>query len=102
MNQKQQFEQKLLEKAMKDEAFRKQLIENPVVAIEAETGWNIPDTLHVKVLEEDAETFYLVLPPVGEVNGKGELADDELNEVAGGGSTYVVTCRVKPDIPVMC
>ena len=51
MNQRQQLEQQLIEKAMKDESFRKQLIENPGAAIEAETGMKIPETMKIKVLE---------------------------------------------------
>ena len=56
MNQRQQLEQQLIEKAMKDESFRKQLIKNPGAAIEAETGINTPETIKIKVLEEDSKT----------------------------------------------
>ncbi len=47
MNQRHQLEQQLIEKAMKDETFRKQLIENPGTAIEAETGINIQETMKI-------------------------------------------------------
>ena len=47
MNQRQQLEQLLIEKAMKDESFRNQLIENPGAAIEAETGINIQETMKI-------------------------------------------------------
>ena len=82
--QRRQFEQQLIEKALKDESFRKQLIENPGAAIEAETGWKIPETVKIKVMEEDSQTVYLVLPDVIAMNGQNELTDEELNGVARG------------------
>ena len=84
MNQRQQFEQRLIEKAMKDESFRKYLIENPDAAIEAETGIKTPETMKIIVLEEDPSTVYLILPqnPVG--IDEIELSDVELEAVAGG------------------
>jgi hypothetical protein len=84
MNQRQQFEQRLIEKAMKDEAFRKRLIENPGAAIEAETGMKMPEAFKIKVLEEDPQTVYLVLPQNSAANDIMELSDAELEAVAGG------------------
>jgi predicted molibdopterin-dependent oxidoreductase YjgC len=84
MDFRQQFEQKLIEKAMKDESFRKQLIENPGAAIEEETGMKIPDVLKIKVLEEDQQTFYLVLPSIQGNNSELELTEAELESVSGG------------------
>ena len=87
MNQRQQLEQQLIEKAMKNEAFRKQLIENPVASIEAETGIKIPETMKIKVLEEDPKTVYLILPSVQVQvqEAEMELSEAELEAVAGGG-----------------
>ena len=84
MNQRQQLEQKLIEKAMKDESFRKQLIENPGAAIEDETGIKMPETLKIIVLEEDPQTVYLVLPQVYNQETEIELSESELEDVAGG------------------
>ncbi len=84
MNQRQQLEQLLIEKAMKDESFRKQLIENPTAAIEAETGIKIPETMHVKILEENPQEVFLVLPFVPTAGADLELSEIELESVAGG------------------
>ncbi len=86
MKQRQQLEQQLIEKSMKDESFRKQLIKNPSAAIEAETGMKIPETMNIKVLEEDPKTFYLLLPYVHIKNSEMELTEAELESVSGAGT----------------
>jgi hypothetical protein len=84
MTQRQQLEQKLIEKAMKDGTFRKLLIENPASIIESETGMKIPEAFKIKVLEEDQQTVYLVLPQNPSGCDEKELSDAELGAVAGG------------------
>ena len=86
MNQRQQIEQQLIEKAMKDESFRKQLIENPGTAIEAVTGMKIPESITINVLEEDHNLFYIILPAQNK-EAEDELTDAELERVAGGAYT---------------
>ena len=84
MTQRQQLEQKLIEKAMKDGTFRKLLIENPASIIESETGMKISKTIKIKVMEEDQQTVYLVLPATSLQNSDLELSEAELESVAGG------------------
>jgi hypothetical protein len=92
MNQRQQLEQLLIEKALKDKSFRQQLIKDPNAAIEAETGIKIPEKMKIKVLEEDPKTVYLVLPIVPARDAEMELSEAELESVAGGHSNNEVTC----------
>ena len=89
LNQKrQQLEQALIEKAMNDEAFRKELIADPKGLIEKETGMKLPETFNVKVLEEDAQSFYLVLPNPVKPGTEDELSEAELEMVSGGGGPW--------------
>lgn len=88
MNQKQQLEQHIIEKAMKDEQFRVKLQANPKEAIEQELGFRIPDQLKVQVLEENANTFYLVLPADKKSENTDELTEYELEAVSGGQAFY--------------
>jgi hypothetical protein len=62
MKQRQQLEQRLTEKTMKDPAFRKRLLENPKAVIESETGIDLPASVSVHILEEDPGIVYIVLP----------------------------------------
>ncbi len=84
MEQREQLEQRIIEKAMKDEDFRKQLIEDPRFTLEQETGMRIPDSIIIKILEEDAQTFYLVLPAKINPETVDELSEVDLEMVSGG------------------
>ena len=92
--QRKQLEQQLIEKAMKDESFRKQLIENPCAAIEAVTGMKIPETIKIKVLEEDPQTVYLVLPFIHSVDNEMELSEADLQAVSGGDYYYDIYTNI--------
>ncbi len=98
MNQKQQLEHRLIEKAMKDEHFREQLKHSPHETIEAELGIKLPHSLHIKVLEETPESIYLVLPKLTGDELNGELSEAELETVAGGwsGDTECGSCDQCP------
>ena len=74
--------QKLVERSMKDEAFRRKLIADPRAAIAEEIGVTIPANVKIQVHEEAADTLHLVVPPP--VKASGELSDAELESVAGG------------------
>lgn len=82
--QRKQLEQRLIEKAMKDETFRKQLLENPKEVIETEIGVKFPAGMHISVLEETAEQVFLVLPQMRLEPFREELTEAELESVVGG------------------
>ncbi|WP_094607852.1 hypothetical protein SPSIL_056020 [Sporomusa silvacetica DSM 10669] len=80
----QEFPNGLIAKAMKDESFRKELLANPKAVMEKEMdklkkGAKFPAALEVKVIEQPANVFYLVLP-----TATGQTSDEELDMVSGG------------------
>ena len=79
MKTSSQIQQQLLAKAEEDAAFRAQLLENPKAAIKDATGLMVPDGINIRVLEDNATDFYLVLPPEGR-----NLSDGEIGGVVGG------------------
>ncbi|MEI6435427.1 MAG: NHLP leader peptide family RiPP precursor [Bacteroidota bacterium] len=93
LNLRKQLEQKLIEKAMKDETFRKQLLENPKETIAQESGIKLPESINIRVLQEDSETVYLVLPRTTDRVLEDELTETELASVAGGADGYSNGCN---------
>lgn len=79
MKTSSQIQQQLLAKAEEDAAFRAQLLENPKAAIKDATGLMVPDGINIRVLEDNATDFHLVLPPEGR-----NLSDGEIGGVVGG------------------
>jgi hypothetical protein len=77
-------EQRVIERSLRDEAFRIRLLDSPRATIEQELGVRLPADVQVRAVEETADTVYLVLPfssPVGEGQ---ELSERDLGAVAGG------------------
>lgn len=81
------FEMKLIAKACTDEAFRQQLLSNPKAVVEQEFGEALPEGMNVEIIQEPANTLYIVLPAMPESIGSDELNDEELETVAGGNLT---------------
>jgi Nitrile hydratase, alpha chain len=84
---RREFELQLIEKAWKDEAFRQALRSDPRGAVERVLGGKLPAGVQVKLVEETADTFYLVLPAIPDRASSGQLNDQQLGAVAGGGWT---------------
>ena len=81
---RQEIERRLIEKSLQDEAFRQRLIEDPKGAVEEELGTRLLEGVEVRVVEETADTIYLVLPSVAPAGEGGEISDRDLGGVAGG------------------
>lgn len=80
-----EMERMLAQRCLEDEAFRRQLLEDPKAVVERELGTPLPSGITVRAVEETADTVYLVLPPASQAGTQGELSDGELEAVAGGG-----------------
>jgi hypothetical protein len=78
-----ELEARLLDKALKDPAFRRALIDDPKGTLERELGVPMAEGVSLTVLEETATNRYLVLPPAP-AGTAGELSDAQLEAVAGG------------------
>jgi hypothetical protein len=52
--------------------------------MEKQLGTPIPKDVHFKVVEEAADTYYIVLPAIAKEGA--ELSDSDLEKVAGGGT----------------
>jgi hypothetical protein len=62
--------------------YRKTLLKDPKGLLAKQMQQDLPDNLKVTVVEETADTFYLVAPYVPAAGD--ELSDDDLEKVAGG------------------
>ncbi|MCH9648187.1 MAG: NHLP leader peptide family RiPP precursor [Deltaproteobacteria bacterium] len=67
-------------KAANDSQYRDALVANPKSLLAQHLGQELPEWLNVEVVEETANTFYLIAPHVP----SDELADEDLEMVAGG------------------
>ena len=77
---------RLIERSLENEEFRQGLLENPRSVVVQELGTQLPEDVEVRVVEETADTIYLVLPSASPIGESGELSDQELEVVAGGSS----------------
>ena len=73
-------------KAMTDKTFRELALAEPLKALREINDKDVPEGLKIKVIESDpAYHMTFVLPQMA----GGDLSDDELEQVAGGGSQCV-------------
>jgi hypothetical protein len=79
-----EMERRLLERSLQDDSFRQRLLEDPRATMEQELGVRLPADVQVIVVEETANTIYLVLPSASPLGEREELSERELDAVAGG------------------
>ena len=71
----------LAQRAAEDPSFREALVEDPKGVLEEQLKTKLPESFNVKVVEETADTSYVIVPYVA---GEGELEDAALDSVGGG------------------
>ncbi len=81
-------ERTLVQRSLEDDSFRQRLLDDPKGTVEQELGSRLPEGVEVRVVEESAQTIYLVLPSASAEGEGGELSDEELEAVAGGSWTW--------------
>ena len=93
-----EMERRIVQRSIEDDAFRHRLLEDPKADVEQELGTRLPEEVRVVVVEETADTIYLVLPSTSMAGAEGRaLSDQQLEKVAGagwGGTSDYKTCTV--------
>jgi Nitrile hydratase, alpha chain len=90
--QRVEWERSLINRSLQDEEFRQRLLDDPKGALEQELGGRLPEGVEVRAVEETKDTIYLVLPSASPLGEGGEISDEELDAVAGGGTGSLPTC----------
>ena len=91
--QRKAFESAVTLRVWNDPAFAEQLAQDPVAAINAAFGAELPAELEVHLHHETPNTLHLVLPPAI-APADHELTEDDLEQVAGGAVFVKVTATV--------
>jgi hypothetical protein len=92
-----EFETELITRAWQNEDFKHKLINNPKAIYAEELKQELPEDLEIKVLEETANTLYLVIPQnPANTQVTEELSEEALEAVAGGkiGGGIVITIGI--------
>ena len=96
--QQKTLQEQIMARAMKDDAFRQQLLSNPMGVLERELGITLPQGMTIQVHEDTPTTVHLVLPP--ERSGQPqELSDAELEQASGGGGIGCVPWKGSMHLP---
>lgn len=73
---------KIVEQTQKNPKYAALLKADPRALMEKQLGTAIPKSVNIKVLEESADTYYIVIPAFAKEGA--ELSDSDLEKVAGG------------------
>ena len=83
MSQQNPLQEQIIARAMKDEAFRQELLSNPQAAIEHALGISVPQDVTIQVYQDTPTTLHLVLPMRAPSAAWVELSDAELEQASG-------------------
>lgn len=72
--------QELFGRCWKDEAFKKRFMSEPAAVLDEE-GFDVPEGIKIKVIENTPNQMNIVLPANPE---SAELSDSDMDQVAGG------------------
>lgn len=72
-------EARLVSRARADDDFRQRLKTDPRTVVAEETGITVPESIEIEVLEETAETAYIVIPA-----NRVAISDEELAGLGAG------------------
>ena len=84
------FESEMINMAVTNPEFRRDLLADPHQAVEKALGITIPDSINLKVLEEGPNEAYLVLPAQSSAT---EISDEALHSAAADSSTWGPNCK---------
>jgi hypothetical protein len=71
----------IIAKAWKDPSYKQELLSNSKFVLEKEFNTQFPLEVNVKVLEENPQALYFVLPLCPEIS---DLSEEQLEAIAGG------------------
>ena len=84
MTQQNPIQEQIIAKALKEEAFRQELLGNPQAAIEGALGISVPAGVTIVVHQDTPTTLHLVLPMGAPSPALADLSDAELEQATGG------------------
>ena len=83
----------IVARAWRDEAFKQELIANPKKVL-SDAGMTVDEGVEVQIIEDTPSTRHLVFPVAPSGAGQS-LSEEQLELVAGGGSTGTSTNEVQ-------
>jgi hypothetical protein len=84
MSEQKTLQEQIVTRALKDEAFRQELLSNPKAAVERGLGIALPQGTNIQVYEDTSDTVHIVLPMKVQSGEPQELSDEELEQAVGG------------------
>ena len=83
---------KVVAKAWADPDFKAKLLADPKTVLK-ENGLEFPEDVELRVVENTDKLVHLILPP----EPTGQLSEEELEKVAGGGVIWFCACACRVD-----